>query len=120
VQRADLRLRLAVVADRGPRLLDAAVQRRVADDTAAPQGLEELRARHGAVAIRDEIDQQLEDLRLYGDGLPLAPQLETRRIELEVLEPVDHGGLKPPSLFSTILHQIITVWPFLCAGISAH
>jgi len=64
---ADRLLACAAVADRPPRRVDAAGQRRCGDDPAAPDGLQEVVLADHTIAVIDQIEQQIEDLRLDGD-----------------------------------------------------
>src|SRR5258708_37948812 len=72
---ADQLLVLAAVADRLARGVDAAGQRRIRDDPAAPDRSDEIVLADDAIAILHQVDQQVEDLRLDGDGRRAAAQL---------------------------------------------
>ena len=62
---ADEPLFLAVVADRVPRGVDAAVERRVGDDPATPHQLNEIVPADDVIAVLQQMHQQVEDLRLH-------------------------------------------------------
>src|SRR5215467_4252877 len=58
-------LLLAVVADRVSRGIDPAVQRRVRDDPSSPHQFDEIIAADDAVAAFQQVNQQVEHLRLH-------------------------------------------------------
>src|SRR4029077_19507132 len=64
---ADDRLILTAIADGFPRGVDAAGQSRFGDDAAVPDGLHQIVLGDDAVAVLDQVDQQIEHLRLYSD-----------------------------------------------------
>ena len=72
---ADQLLFVAAVADRLSRGVDAAGQGRIRHDPAAPDRSDEIVLADDAVAILQQVDQQVEDLRLDGNGLRTAAQL---------------------------------------------
>ena len=72
----------------------------------------------GALAVLDQIQQQLEHLRLDVDGLAVTPQLEARGVELAIPDAIRHGWLF--SVVVTILHESSTVCSFLWRGNAAH
>ena len=71
---ADHRLILAAVADRFSRGVDAARQRRVGDDAAVPDGLDQVILGDDAVTVLDQVNQEIKHLRLDRDGLAAAGQ----------------------------------------------
>jgi hypothetical protein len=80
----------AVVSHRSASCCDAGGQRRLADESVAPHAVEELLLRHHTVVVFDEVAQQVEHLRLDVTALPVAPQLETPDVELELGKLEDH------------------------------
>src|ERR1700722_8258713 len=72
---ADQLLVLAAVADRLSRGVDAAGQRRIRRDPAAPDRSDEIVLADDAVAVLHQVNQQVEHLRLYGNKLGIAAQL---------------------------------------------
>ena len=66
---------VAAVADRLARGVDAAGQRRIRHDAAAPDRGDEIVLADDAVAVLHQIDQQVEHLRLDGDSFGAAAQL---------------------------------------------
>ena len=61
---ADEPLRLAVIAQRLPRRLDAARERRIRDHLAVPDFFQDLVPRYQAVAVLDEQGEQRKNLGL--------------------------------------------------------
>ena len=78
---ADQLLVLAAVADRLARGVDAAGQGRIRHDAAAPDRRDEIVLADDAVAVLHQVDQQVEDLRLDGNGLRPAAQLAPVRVK---------------------------------------
>ena len=72
---ADQLLALAAVADRLARGIDAAGQGRIRHDPAAPDRRDEIVLRDDAIAVLHKVDQQIEHLRLDGNGFGAAAQL---------------------------------------------
>jgi hypothetical protein len=83
---ADQGLRLAAVADGAPRRGDPAVERRIGDDPAAPHRRQEIVLADDALAVLQQINENVEDLRLQGDVLAATPQLATGGVEHMVAE----------------------------------
>ena len=75
----DQLLFLAVVADRVPRGVDAAVERRVRHDPAAPYQGDEIVPADDTVAVLQQMNQQVEHLRLHRDQLTATAQLAKAR-----------------------------------------
>ena len=63
-QGLDQCLRFPAVADRGARRIDARRQRRFGDDSAVPNGVDQIVFADDPVAILDQIEDEIEDLRL--------------------------------------------------------
>ena len=87
---ADEPLFLAVVADRVPRGVDAAVERRIGDGPAAPYQLDEIVPADDVVAVLQQVDQQVEDLRLCRNQFAITAQLAKIGIEDVVIEAEFH------------------------------
>jgi hypothetical protein len=77
----DQLLFLAVVTDRRSRGVDAAGQRRFRYDAPLPHRSNEIILANDAIAILQQIDQQVEYLRFDGNGLRTAAQLTPVGIE---------------------------------------
>jgi hypothetical protein len=90
VDRADHPLRLPVVADRAPHLLDPAGDRRLRDEPAAPDRVHQLFLRHDPVPMRHQVGQHVERLRLERHRLPVAAQLVQGGVELESVGEGEH------------------------------
>jgi len=93
---ADQLLAVAIVADRLARGIDAAGQRGVRHDTAAPDRRDEIVFCDDAIAVLHDVDQQVEYLRLHCNGFGASAQLppfDIKRVigkdELHVLPPPD-------------------------------
>ena len=91
MQRADETLALAVVPERLARGLHAARDRRVRDDPAVPDLLDDFVARDEALPVLDEQREQGEHLRLERLHRPAQAQFDLGEVELELGEPVNHG-----------------------------
>ena len=81
---------LAVVADRVPRGVDAAVERRIGDDPAAPYQGDEIVPADDMVAVLQQMHQQVEYLRLHRDQLAITAQLAKIGIEDVIIEAEFH------------------------------
>src|ERR1700678_1081085 len=77
----DQLLLLAAVAERLAHGVDAAGRRRIGDDPPAPDGGDEIVLADDAVAVLHQVDQQIEDLRLDGNGFGTTAQLAPIRIK---------------------------------------
>ena len=95
---ADQLLLFATVADRLARGVDPAGQGRVRHDAAAPDRSDEIVLADDVVAAFDQIDQQVEHLRLDGNRLGAAaqlppvgvkPMIRKEKLHLTVLAPAD-------------------------------
>ena len=101
MQGADQPLPPAVVAERAAGGVDAGGEGGVRDAAAAPDRLEQLVLAHHALAMADQVDQEVEHLRLDLDCRTGRPQLAAVRIEGEAVELPDHdrertGKVGPP------------------------
>lgn len=87
--RADVALRLAVVAERPTGGLDPAGQRGLSDEPPTPHGVEQLFFADEPVVVGDEVGQYVEHLRLDLDDVVAATQFVPRGVEDELAEPPD-------------------------------
>ena len=92
MQRLDEPLRLSRVSDRLACLHDAGVQRRLANELLRPQVLEEFLPGDNAVAMGDEISQDVEHLRAELDQRASAAQFTAARVERIVTKEIPHGA----------------------------
>ena len=83
---ADEPLFLAVVADRVSGGVDAAVQRRVRDDSSSPHQRNEIVPADHAIAVFQQVNQQVEHLRLHRHQVGATAQLATIGVEDVVIE----------------------------------
>ena len=90
VDRADHRLRGAVVADRLAHRLDARRQRGFAHEAVAPHRVENVALRDDGVAVLDEIGEHVEHLGLDVHDFVAAAEREPIGVEREPREPVPH------------------------------
>jgi hypothetical protein len=88
---SDVALRLAVVTECTPSGLDAARQRRLADEAPAPHGVEKLLFRDEPVGIADQLREYVEHLRLDADHLTGGAQLVALGVEDKGVE-APHAG----------------------------
>jgi len=92
---ADQGLRRAAVADRAPRRSDPAVECRIGDDPPAPHRRQQIVFADDALAVLQQVDEEVEDLRLHSDLLAAAAQLAMRGVEHMVAEQKPQSG--PPA-----------------------
>src|ERR1700756_759466 len=90
VQRLNDPLRVPGIAHSPAQLLDAGVERRVADDSPGPQALEELGFGYRALALLEEMQQQLENPPPQRHELTGAPQLAALSVQGAIEEAVSH------------------------------
>jgi hypothetical protein len=90
-QRAEEALPLAVVADSVAHRVDLAAEGGFRHDAAGPYRGEEVILADHALAILNEIEQEIEGLRLGGDQRRPAPQFPAVRIEQILFKSVDHS-----------------------------
>src|SRR5882724_6517489 len=86
----DQLLLLAIVADGTSSGVDAAVERRVRYDPAAPHQSNEIVPADDVIAVLQEMDQQIEHLRLGRDQLAAASQLATAGIKGVIIKAKSH------------------------------
>jgi len=108
-KRADHALRPPVIANRLADGVDSRRQRRIGDDPALPDGVEQLVLAHYTVTMPEQIEQDVENLGLELDLDASAAQLATAHIQCEFLKKVDEV-VHPSALFPS---QFI-----MCAGVS--
>src|SRR5204863_330452 len=84
-------LRPSVVTHDSPHRLDATRQGRLADEAVAPDVVEKLGLRDHPVAVREQIEEEVEDLWFDRDRFPRAPDLEPLGVDLDVLEDEPHA-----------------------------
>ena len=72
---------LAAVADRAPKRRNPARQRRLGDDSAAPDFGKQIILADNPLALADQEAQEIEDLRLDRDDLGATPQLAPVDVE---------------------------------------
>ena len=77
---------LAVIADRGARGVDAAVERRVGNGPVAPDLSDQLVLADEAVALLDQKKQQIEHLWLQGNTNPVPAQLAQLAVKLMIFK----------------------------------
>src|SRR5262245_24677935 len=87
---ADQSLLIAAVADRTPHSGDPAAQRGIRNDAAIPHVRDQILLADHALAVLDEIVEEIKNLRLDGDGIVSTPQFPPVNIERAICENVDH------------------------------
>ena len=87
-QRLDQPLFLAAVADRLAGAVQSRRQRRFRNDASAPDGGHEIVLADDALAIADQIDEDIENLRRKGNQVAAVPQLPAVSVEHVVFEQV--------------------------------
>jgi hypothetical protein len=80
-------------------------QSRLADKRRGPALLQQLRFGHHAVAMFQEVEQDLEDFRFEGQAMRPVPHLPAGRISRVVMKTI---------------HHMATVLPYLSNGLSRH
>jgi hypothetical protein len=90
VQGADQALILAGVADGAPRRADPRAERRLRDDTSLPDGVDQLVLAHHSSAVPDQVEQEVENLRLDGNDPIASAQLMPPEVDLAVAEAQGH------------------------------
>src|SRR5215470_2669173 len=79
-------LLLPAVADRFSHSIDAGCQSRIGHDPAGPDRRDEIVLGYHAIAVLQEINQDIEDLRFDRDRAAFARQLATVRVEGDAFE----------------------------------
>src|SRR5262245_11982570 len=85
-QRANKTLTVAAVAERAPGGADTGTQRRLRDDASLPNCLEEFVLAHDSIAVPNEVNEEVEYLRLDVNGRAGAPHLLSCDVNLEIGE----------------------------------
>jgi len=83
-------LRRPIVAEGMPRRFDPAGDGRVRDHAPGPDRFHDLVFGYQAIGVFDEQKQQLEYLRLDGQGNTALAQLDLAGVQLEFVERIDH------------------------------
>ena len=86
MQRANESLVVAAVAECAPSSADAGAQRRLRDDASLPNRLEELVLAHDSIAVANEVNKEVEHLRLDVNDRAGAPHLLSCEVNLEIGE----------------------------------
>src|SRR5215510_693791 len=89
---ADYFLNVSVVANRFACGVDPARQRRIRYDAAAPDRRDQVILAHDAVSVLDQVNQQVEYLRLQRNQLGAAPKLSSVRIKYMIFKKELHGS----------------------------
>ena len=92
MQRANETLVVAAIAERAPGRADARAQRRLRDDASLPNRLEELVLAHDSIAVADEVNKEVEHLRLDVNDRAGAPHLLSCEVDLEIGEAEIQGS----------------------------
>src|SRR3954454_8929399 len=95
-KRTDQNLPLAVIADGATNRVDLAAEGGFRDDSAAPDRGHQVILADDALAIMNEIEQEIEGLRLRGDQRSTTPQFPAVCIKQILFERVYHSN--PPGL----------------------
>src|SRR3954452_16611388 len=90
--RPDQALLIAVVADCAACCIDAADERRFGHDPSVRDGIEEVILANDATAVLNQIDQQIEDLRLHRHGSQSTAELPTLRVQDALIEVKAHAA----------------------------
>jgi hypothetical protein len=101
-------LRPAAVADCASRRGDPAVERRIGDDPPAPHRRQEIVLADDALAVLQEIDEEIEDLRLRGYPVTATAQLATRGVEHMVAEQKPQSGPPAGSLGRLAVTRVVS------------
>src|SRR5262249_44582060 len=121
VPRLDHALRLPRVSNCPAGLLNTRLQRRLANELLGPQVLEEILLGDNAVAMGDEVVQDVEDLRAERNTPASAAQFTAAYIQRIVTKEILHGAC-PSACNDAVLrtrltvdsHEITTKIPHLC------
>src|SRR5262249_49758242 len=77
------------VTDRCPRSIDAGAQRGFRNDAPVPKRGEQIILAHDALALLNQINQEIEDLRLKGNQVCPATQLTSVRVNRAFIEVIE-------------------------------
>src|SRR5499427_10119698 len=92
VQRANETLVVAAVAERAPGRADARAQCRLRDDASLPNRLKQLVLADDSITVADEVNKEVEDLRLDVNDRAGAPHLLSCEVDLEIGEAEIQGS----------------------------
>jgi hypothetical protein len=92
VQRLDDPLRFSRVSNRPAGLLDAGLQRRLADKLLRPKVLKKIVLGDNAIALGDEVAQDVEHLRTDRDTSAGPVQFSAVRVERIITKEILHGA----------------------------
>src|SRR5260370_8988419 len=84
MQRANETLVVAAVAERAPGRADARAQCRLRDDASLPNRLEQLVLAHDSIAVADEVNKEVDHLRLDVTDRAGAPHLLSCAVHLQI------------------------------------
>src|SRR5262252_3675346 len=91
VECANEALVVAAVAERAPRGADEGAQRRLRDDAALPHRIDQLVLADDAIAVANQVNQEIEHLRLDVNDRARVSQLMACNINLEIRETEDQA-----------------------------
>ena len=91
MDRLDQHLSVAIVADGLARGVDAATERGLRHDPPIPNGIEQFVLADDAVAVVDQVQQQIIDLRLHMHDFARAAQFLAAQVDLMAGENKAHG-----------------------------
>ena len=115
--RPDEALRFAVVAECPPGRLDPAGQGRLADEPSTPYRVEQLFLGDAALAVADQLGQDVEHLRLDADHLVTVAQFVALGVEDESVEAPQAGGPLSPAVGRLgRAHQSVAQFSQLCGS----
>jgi hypothetical protein len=92
-QRFDIPLKLCAIPNRVPGDIDAGRQRRIGNDSAAPNGDDEIVLADNTVTIVDQEIEQIERLRCDGNKSGAVAQFSAGRVQHIVPEEVTHAAI---------------------------
>jgi hypothetical protein len=81
-------LRFTIVADRPPNQVDAGGQRRLRNNSSIPDCGHKIVLADDAVAVGDQVDQQVEDFWFNGQQIAVAAKLAPLRIEAKAFKKI--------------------------------
>lgn len=91
-------LHVPAIVDRTAYRGNSIAEHRIRTDAAVPHGCEEVVLAHHAVAVLNQINQDVEDLRLQGDQLAATPELPTVDVEQVILKGELHAPAQSPNI----------------------
>ena len=115
-QRANEALVVAAAAERPPGSADAGPERRLRDGTTVPDCLDQLILAHDSVAMLDEVNDQLKDLRLDVNNRASSSQFLSSNLDIETGEAEVQGA---PRSRGGLFADAGSVW-MRCLHVSCH